>query len=280
MRDFTLKTYRLLLEALKAQHYEFQPFAEFLQNPRKKAVALRHDVDARKLNSLATAKMEGELGVRGTYYFRIVPQSFDAGVIREISGMGHEIGYHYEDLALAKGDPERAIQLFTEHLTKLRQVAFVATICMHGSPLSRHDNRKLWDHYNYKDFGIAGEPYLDVDFSRVLYLTDTGRRWDGEKVSIRDKVVTSLPAGKAGDKGQRTSSVRSEEGEVKGQGEEKSKPSFHSTFDIIHAAKAGLLPAHLMITLHPQRWEDRTLPWMKELFLQNLKNTIKGIITH
>jgi len=27
-----------------------------------------------------------------------------------------------------------------------------------------------------------------VDFSKVLYLTDTGRRWDGWKVSLRDKV--------------------------------------------------------------------------------------------
>jgi hypothetical protein len=59
---------------------------------------------------------------------------------------------------------------------------------MHGSPLSRWDSRLLWSRYDYREFGIIGEPYFDVDFDEVLYLTDTGRRWDGERFSVRDKV--------------------------------------------------------------------------------------------
>jgi hypothetical protein len=39
--------------------------------------------------------------------------------------------------------------------------------------------------------GIIGEPYFDVDFSKMLYLTDTGRRWDGGIVSVRDKAQGS-----------------------------------------------------------------------------------------
>ena len=31
-----------------------------------------------------------------------------------------------------------------------------------------------------------------ADFNKVFYLTDTGRRWDGHKVSVRDKVNTSF----------------------------------------------------------------------------------------
>jgi hypothetical protein len=46
----------------------------------------------------------------------------------------------------------------------------------------------LWKRYDYRELGIIGEPYLDVDFDEVFYLTDTGRRWDGEAVSVRDKV--------------------------------------------------------------------------------------------
>ncbi len=46
-----------------------------------------------------------------------------------------------------------------------------------GSPIPRGE-----------DFGIIAEPYFDVDFKEVLYLTDTGRRWDGDEVSVRDKV--------------------------------------------------------------------------------------------
>jgi len=39
-----------------------------------------------------------------------------------------------------------------------------------------------------EDYGIIAEPYFDMDFKEVLYLTDTGRRWDGDRVSVRDKV--------------------------------------------------------------------------------------------
>lgn len=265
MRDFTLTTYRRLLEALKGAKYEFQPFSEYLQQPKPRVVILRHDVDARKQNSLATARMESELGIRGTYYFRIVPQSFDEGVIRQIHGLGHEIGYHYEDLALAKGNMERAIQLFSEHLTKLRQVAPITTICMHGSPLSRFDNRKLWDNYNYRDFGITGEPYFDVDFSRVMYLTDTGRRWDGEKVSIRDKArnnVTHLQ--------QSQQSIPSQP---------PNSPRLHSTQNLIHVIETGQMPDQIMITLHPQRWDNRIFLWLQELIFQNFKNVFKRILS-
>jgi hypothetical protein len=102
--------------------------------------------------------------------------------------LGHEIGYHYEDLSLCKGNYESAIKHFEINLNKFRKIYPVKTICMHGSPLSKWDNRDLWKKYNYRDFGIIGEPYFDMDFDDVFYLTDTGRRWDGDKVSVRDKV--------------------------------------------------------------------------------------------
>ncbi len=55
----------------------------------------------------------------------------------------------------------------------------VSTVCMHGSPLSRVSNLDLWKKYDYRGLGIIAEPYLDIDFDEVFYLTDTGRRWDG-----------------------------------------------------------------------------------------------------
>ena len=88
MPDFTLHTFRSLLLALKDQQYTFQTFASFLKNPASRAIILRHDVDARKLNSLRTAQIEAELGITGTYNFRIVPQSFDEDIIRRIADHG------------------------------------------------------------------------------------------------------------------------------------------------------------------------------------------------
>ena len=50
---------------------------------------------------------------------------------------------------------------------------------------------------------------------------------------------------------------------------------FHTTADIIRAAQDGRLPAQIMFTVHPQRWHDRPLPWLRELVLQTAKNIIK-----
>jgi len=53
---------------------------------------------------------------------------------------------------------------------------------------------------------------------------------------------------------------------------------FRTTWDIIDAAERGLLPDKIMLNIHPQRWTDRPLPWVKELVFQNLKNVIKKLL--
>lgn len=281
MKDFTIKKYEELLKALVNQGFFFMSFEQFIQRPKDRFILLRHDVDTLPINSLKTAKIEHDLGIKGTYYFRIVPESYDENIIKQIAKLGHEIGYHYENLSTCGGDFGSAIDDFRLNLEKLKKLYLVKTICMHGSPLSKYDNRKLWEKYYYRDFGIIGEPYFDVDFGEVLYLTDTGRRWDGvsrrDKVSSREYVVSR----------QMTDGLM--DGETKGLGDEVKKSGikirlmnekrmtlneklglrFRSTQDIIDAAEGVLLPDRIMITVHPQRWSDSFLPWMRELVWQN-----------
>jgi len=284
--DFTIKTYRLLLKALKTQGFSFFTFKGSLENHWEKYVILRHDVDRKPENSLLFARIQYEIGITGTYYFRIEASGWNEKIIREIASLGHEIGYHYEDVSIAAARQKKkvkrqkagrmiksdlqdckivrlqsdgqiekeladvAIESFKRNLQSLRGIAPVKTICMHGSPLSRWDSRILWKYYDYHDFGIIGEPYFDVNFDKVLYLTDTGRRWDGDIVSVRDKVQGTLPHAPR-------------------------PPQFHSTCDIIKAAEDGRLPDKIMMTFHPQRWTDGLIPWMRELLWQNVKNTGK-----
>ena len=54
--------------------------------------------------------------------------------------------------------------------------------------------------------------------------------------------------------------------------------TFHATDDIIQALRANKLPDRLMITTHPQRWNNMGISWIKELLLQNIKNIVKRII--
>lgn len=257
--DFTLKKYRFLLETLISNGYCFQTFKDFLEKPHEgKTIILRHDVDLKPENSLATAKIENELGINASYYFRAVPESWDEDIIKEIYGLGHEVGYHYESLTTTNGDIDKAYNDFVKNLDKLKSLLNSSnsclTICMHGSPRSPYDSKDIWKKYSYKELNITGEPYFDMDFSKAFYLTDTGRRWDGYNVSVRDKIP-----------------VHQDEWIKKGL-------VFHKTDDIIKAANIGNLPDLTMITTHPQRWTNNGLSWLKEFLLQNIKNVVKFFI--
>ncbi len=245
MRDFTYSIYSDLVDSLKTAGYHFQTFSQYLKNPLEQTVMLRHDVDDRKLHSLEFAKIQHQKGVVGTYYFRMVPESYDEGVIKAIYELGHEVGYHYEDMDFAKGNPDKAILLFERHLEKLRKIVPIHTICMHGSPKSKYDNRDVWKKYNYRDYHLIGEPYFDLNFKEIFYLTDTGRRWDGHKVSVRDKVADHFGL------------------------------SFHSTQEIIECLKRGKFPPKVMMNFHPQRWTDNNYLWMREKYVQGSKNVVK-----
>lgn len=236
--DFTIEKYRALLKALKG-HKNFN---------------LRHDVDLRPAYALRIAKVESSAGVTATYYFRTVPESYNEEIIRQIVSMGHTAGYHYECLTTCKGNITAAFEDFRQNLEKLRKVVPVTTACAHGSPRSPWNSQDLWKQYDIHTLGIDYEPMLDTDFSKTLYLTDTGRRWDGYKVSVRDKVPQYQ-----------------EQWQQEGL-------SFHTTDDIIHALNNPDHHIHhkaLLINTHPQRWMPFGFGWMKEVALQNCKNVIK-----
>ena len=82
----------------------------------------------------------------------------------------------------------------------------------------------------------------------------SGRRWDGYKVSVRDKIPEYQD-------------LWVSQGLV-----------FHSTDDIIDGLQKGIIPKRLMLTVHPQRWNPFGLAWCKELLLQSAKNIVKKAI--
>ena len=263
--DFTLETYRNLLSCLQSIFENFLPFKDCLllnhsANDRilHSTVILRHDVDLIPQNALKIAQLESSLGIRGTYYFRIVPESYHLTIMSQIAGLGHEIGYHYEDVDLVLTNNKElytknkehlidaAYESFSKNLELFRQNFEIKTICMHGSPRAKYDNRMLWEKYNYKELGLIGEPYFDIDVNEFAYFTDTGRRWNGSRLSVRDKV------------------------------DSKYDFDFSSTQQIID--NRDRLPSKIMFTIHPQRWHDSAFPWLRELIWQNAKNIIKTII--
>jgi hypothetical protein len=248
-RDYTLKIYTRLIHTILDKGYKTLSYEDYVTHnfSNEKVYVLRHDVDYKPYNAVNTALIESAAGAKGTYYFRIIKETNVPDAIEKIARLGHEIGYHYEDLSLCNGNYEKSYEQFLENLAYFRKYYPVTTICMHGSPLSKWDNRLIWDKFSYRDSQVIAEPYFDTDFNKVLYITDTSRHWNASDISVRDKV-------------------------------DGLKATIRSTEHLIEQLKTGKLPDHIMQNIHPHRWTDDYLGWSKELIFQNLKNVVKRII--
>lgn len=243
-RDFTLEIYRKLLFSIERAGYSFQTLQDYIEQPKSKVVILRHDSDIWPKNDLRFAVIENNENIKASYYFRI-PKTYNSEIIKKITELGHEIGYHYENLADTNGNYSKAIKSFEANLAKLRQIYPVKTVAMHGRPLSKWDSRLLWEKYSLEDFDLTGEPYKSIDYNEVFYLTDTGNRWNGGNVSIRDTVIS------------------------------KYNFSIKTTFDLIRCFGKDDLPDQIMINAHAARWNDDYCIWLYRFFLQKAKNTAK-----
>lgn len=243
--DFTLDKYRELCSCLLENHYVPLTFSEYMENGNElsnKFAIIRHDVDRKPFNALRMAELENEIGVRSTYYFRY-PYTFKIELIKKIIDLGHEIGYHYEVLSKANGDYEKAKELFEKELGKFREIYDVKTICMHGSPLSKFDNRDLWKYCEFKEFGVLGEAYISIN--SINYFSDTGRTWSARN-KVRDFMVGS---------------------------------NFKActTNDLINLIKNENL-SNIYILTHPERWAANSAQWLYGIISDSIMNIGKSIL--
>ena len=247
--DFTLTKYKELCGVITDSEFTPLTVKKYLTEPTpRKVVILRHDVDKKTENALKMAKIEHDFGIDTTYYFRAIKKVFKPDIMKEIAGLGHEIGYHYEVLVRAKGDKKKAIELFERELTEFRRICDINTICMHGNSLSRWDNRDIWKQYDFKEFGIIGEAYLSIDFNKVMYLSDSGGCWDNRGFRIKDVAASN-----------RMQSLK-----------------IRNTNDEIALIKNNTVEK-MCILAHPDRWNDSLSNWLYEFVSKKIRNNGKRL---
>lgn len=255
MKDFTLKAYGHYIDLILKSGIPFLRFDEFMSMTAKpkRFCLLRHDVDRKPINALNMAKLEAQKGVKATYYFRTKNNTLKPAIIKEIHALGHEIGYHYESLSDADGDIKLAIKDFETNLAKLRAIVPISTCSMHGRPLKPYDNRDIWrikeNHELLKSkFKIIGEVYLDINYSDIAYINDTGRNWTSTLSNRRDKVESNI------------------------------KADFNSQEELIKYFE-NEIDDKLVFQIHPERWSDEFLEWniqsLKDKTINFLKTTLR-----
>ncbi len=251
MKDFTLSAYKTYLEAIRSSFKTNIKFDDyFAADPIPETFyIIRHDVDRKPNNALRMAKLENEMGIGATFFFRSKAHTFKQAIIREISSLGHEIGYHYESLSDADGDSKLALKDFKKNLSKFRDIACITTISVHGRPFKPFDSRDLWKNTEnhrrlIEEFGIRGEINLDIDYSDILYISDTGRNWSSTKSNIRDTVTSNM------------------------------RKDFSSGSELLRYLRNS--PHNkLVFAVHPERWTDSVLGYMYQRFFDFSVNMLK-----
>ncbi|HPE57651.1 MAG: hypothetical protein EOL88_03160 [Bacteroidia bacterium] len=253
MNDFTSPVYFKLLATLKEAGYQLMPLIDLAENKYPRAVALRHDVDRFPRRAARMAEKELCQSITSTYFFRRKHILHHPDLIAYIASMGHEIGYHYENLAHCRGNADRAFREFTDTLRALRKITFAFGISMHGSPFSRHTNHHLWRKHSYTKLHIGYEAFLDFNYHQVAYITDTGRYWSDGSMSLRDSIPSAftrvfLPKKK------------------------------YTTDELCQLISKDQFPSLVILNIHPQRWNDKRIPWIMEWIGQSVKNRLKLLI--
>jgi hypothetical protein len=192
--------------------------------------------------------VERKHGIRATYYFRMKRRTYDLPIIDKIAACGHEIGYHYETMDKCKGDVQKALLLFEKELAICRERYNVTTACMHGNPLTKNDNKAIWREASFSQFGLLGEPYISLDYSKFAYFSDSGRTWNQSAwKKTKDKVA------------------------------EQSGPMPHGTDDLIRIVTSGELD-NICILTHPERWSKNIVDYCMRYLIDSAYLAGKSVI--
>lgn len=254
MRDFSRAKYIAFLEVIKKCYtnlFRFDQFLELEEIPESFCL-IRHDVDRKPENALWIASVEHEMEIASSFYFRTKPHTFKPEIISAISEWGHEIGYHYESLSDTNGNVEVAIEDFKANLERLRNICPVKTFSMHGRPLKSVDNRSMWnDTSTYQNIkneqNLLGEIYLEIDYTDIAYVSDTGRTWIGSNGNLRDNVHSNVQVN-------------------------------HTDSDDLFVALQSKSYPKLVFQIHPERWEESLPRWLLQYGFDISANLTKSLL--
>jgi inhibitor of KinA sporulation pathway (predicted exonuclease) len=160
--------------------YTFKTTLEFYRNtvlekiPQQKIFVHRHDIDTDIKTARRFFEVEQKLNIKTSYYFRL--NTIDIGLMKEIAAAGHEVGYHYEELAQYCKDFkiktwEKALEKMPEIQKRFEnnfknlesKLGFkIKSIASHGDFVNRilgHPNHELITDNLMRDSGIELECY-------------------------------------------------------------------------------------------------------------------------
>ncbi len=253
---FTFDSYRRLLDLIADCGYAIYGIEQILAArrdgdlPQGNYIAIRHDVDYFPNRAIAMAKIEAE---------------------RKIAGLGHQVGYHYEEVDTsqkAAGDRigRDAVEFFIGSLLEIDKLGFpIRSVCAHGNPLTDVDNRQVVHLLRDQDYlnqlalaydkseisekisdRLVGDASIDItgdDFD--LYIPDTGRF--NPKYNLKDHIDNCAIAGL-------------------------------SNLDDLRKILTDESYPRVYMNMHPDRWSGDIATWLFDFAFDTAKNTLKRFL--
>lgn len=193
LRDFTYDTYIDFMSLLKKK-YRIIPFCE-VTDTNAPFLILRHDVDASLEAALRMAEIEKKLKIRSTYFVLFSHKLYNLlekdslNTLKRISGLGHEIGLHYdiETYESYEQDPRESLSNEIQMLERLLDKRIFTVACHNVSILNKKDplshipnyqnayDRRFYDLYvsdSCRAWVVEDlKQLLDINYDRVQLLT-------------------------------------------------------------------------------------------------------------
>lgn len=174
---FTMDGYVEMLETLRENGYRISDYSCWGEH--EKCAILRHDVDFDVRQALSMAKVEYMQGVKSTYFILLTSDFYNLHsvanrqLLKEIQGMGHAIGLHFDETAYPEnaGNADKVVQDIKKELIMLSDVlGVVVDVFSYHRP-----TKAILD----ADIRIQGalNSYGDLFFRQFKYLSDSRMRW-------------------------------------------------------------------------------------------------------
>lgn len=175
--NFTFQSYSNFLTLLSEEGYKITDYYDW--EKYDKCTILRHDIDFDISQALLMAQTEYRQGIRSTFFvlltsnFYNIHSSTNRRMIKQIQGMGHTIGLHFDEMAYPEdiGNEERIEERIKEELNMLSEILSTdITVYSYHRPSKAILN---------SDIKICGaiNSYGELFFRKFKYLSDSRMHW-------------------------------------------------------------------------------------------------------
>ncbi len=185
MQKFSYKYYKFLLEEAIKHGYVVSSFRDYNEK-NSNTLILRHDVDYTLNGVLEMARIEYELGCTSSFLFRVHADEYNLFtcvailLVRELLGMGHEIGLHFEAMNVG-----RALEINPEVLLKREKLVIESILDLPVITCSEHRELSGQIHgtqifeKNYDPYQAGFKFYaMDKRFcNEMKYISDSNANW-------------------------------------------------------------------------------------------------------